>query len=114
MYKAVILTTTFIGISNGPLFSIYSDVDSYVTPFETGITATQLNSGYISIVVPYTATKLKLKSNSSCPSFPTSGQSIVLIPIPTPTPTPLNNYFLQNELGNNIDGENNENIQIQY
>lgn len=87
--KAVTIQTTNIGSTLGNTFSIFTDADSYTTPIETGITSTQLNAGYTSLVVPNTATKIKLYGSAVCGKLPINGQTIGDIP-PTPTPTPTN------------------------
>jgi hypothetical protein len=89
MSISVTITLTVAGSNTGP-FDLYSDVDSYATPFETGIAKSALVAGYTSNVVPSAATIIKCKStNGTCnnfgPEFPISG-----LPGPTPTMTPTN------------------------
>ena len=89
--KAVIIQTTYIGSTLGNTFSIFTDADSYTTPIETGITSTQLNAGYTTLLVPDLATKIKLYGSAICGKLPINGETIGAIPpTPTPTPTPTN------------------------
>jgi hypothetical protein len=89
MSISVTITLTTAGVNTGP-FDLYSNADSYASPFETGISKSALVSGYTSNLVPNTATIIKVKStNGTCsnfgPEFPISG-----IPGPSPTPTNTN------------------------
>ena len=86
MSFSVLITLTLAGGNTGP-FDLYSDADNYATAFETGVSKSNLTSGYLSNVVPDGATIIKCKSNNgTCnnfgPEFPISG-----LPNPTPTPT---------------------------
>ena len=47
-----IITLTTIGADAGPTFDLYSDVDNYTTPFETGISAVALLAGYQTSLIP--------------------------------------------------------------
>ena len=87
------------GSSTGPTFDLYSNVDNYVTAFETGVLKTTLMStnGYTSTVVPDSATTIRVKSIGTCTSYgeynlssipPTPTPTPTLTPTPTPTPTP--------------------------
>lgn len=85
----VSITLTSAGLGTGPTFDLYSNVDSYTTPFETGVPKASLTGGYSATNVPDGTTIIKVVSVSGlCPS------SNVLIPIagipssPTPTVTP--------------------------
>jgi hypothetical protein len=119
--KAVKITTTFIGVSNSGTFSIYTNADSYASPVETGITKIQLNAGYTSLVIPNTATKIKLYSNSFCGALPTDGETIVPYIQPSPTPTPtgtpiptptpvVGNGFISTENNDNVADQNNDDL----
>lgn len=63
MAQTVLITLTTAGADTGP-FNLYSDVDGYVTPFETGVSKSSLTSGYVSSSVPNAATVIRVKSNS--------------------------------------------------
>jgi hypothetical protein len=64
----VLITLTAAGPDTGP-FDLYTDLDGYVTPFETGITKNQLLAGYISVIVPDFATIIRAKSEGMCINF---------------------------------------------
>lgn len=80
MAQTVIITLTVAGLDTGP-FNLYSDVDGYVTPFETGVTKPSLLAGYVSTVVPDAATIIRVKSVSElCTNY-------IDLTIPTTTTT---------------------------
>ena len=94
------ITLTTAGGNTGP-FDLYSNTDTYVTPFETGLTRTTLLSGYISYVVPDSTTVIRCKSNNgTCTNYQDFSLILpTLTPTPTktltPTPTPTGyKYFL--------------------
>lgn len=71
----VLITLTLAGADTGP-FSLYSDADGYLAPFETGISKSVLQAGYTSTLVPNGATIIRVKSTSVCTNyvdFPISG-----------------------------------------
>ena len=47
----VYITLTTAGSDSGP-FELYSNLDGYYTPFESGVSKTSLESGYASALVP--------------------------------------------------------------
>lgn len=57
----VLITLVSVGNDAGP-FDLYSDVDGYVTAFETDVTKEQLLVGYISTSVPDGTTFIKITS----------------------------------------------------
>jgi hypothetical protein len=63
MSKTVIITLAIAGTDTGP-FDIYSNADSYTTPFVTGVSKAALLAGYTSTIVPDAATSVRVKSNS--------------------------------------------------
>lgn len=72
----VLITLSTAGASTGPTFNLYSDVDTYATPFETGVAKSALVSGYTSTVVPNAATMIRVQSVGTCTNyglFPISG-----------------------------------------
>ncbi len=92
MAFSVTIKLTTAGADTGPTFNLFSNVDSYATAFETGVSKTNLTStnGYTSTLVPDNTTTIKVKSvNGSCPtaevSLPISG---IVTPTATPTATP--------------------------
>ncbi len=69
MAQTVLITLTTAGLATGP-FDLYSNVDGYITPFETGITRASLLSGYTSTIVPDTAFTIRVKSvNDICNNY---------------------------------------------
>jgi hypothetical protein len=65
----VLITLSTAGASTGPTFNLYSDVDTYATPFETGVPKASLVSGYTSTVVPNAATIIRVQSVGVCTNF---------------------------------------------
>jgi len=61
----VVITLTTAGADSGP-FDLYSNVDFYGIPFETGVSKTDLETGYTSTVVPDGTTTIKVKSEGVC------------------------------------------------
>jgi hypothetical protein len=64
----VLLTLTTAGFDSGP-FDLYSNVDSYVTPFETGVTKTALTLGYTTSLCPDFALVVRIRSTGNCKTF---------------------------------------------
>jgi len=88
MSKYVLITLTSVGSSNGNSFNLFSDVDNYATPFESNVLKSYLLTGYTSLVVPDSTTKIKVQSvTGGCGLQPDNGISIQAM---TPTPTPTN------------------------
>jgi len=68
-------------------FDLLSDVDGYTTPFETGVSQSQLIAGYDTALIPDAATIVRVQSNtSSCTNYVDVNLSVT--PTPTPTRTP--------------------------
>lgn len=61
----VLITLTLAGADTGP-FNLYSNVDGYISAFDTGISKSALTSGYTSTSVPNGTTNIRVKSNGSC------------------------------------------------
>lgn len=68
MAQTVLITLTTAGADTDN-FSLYSNVDGYVTAFATGITRAALIAGYTSTVVPDGTTTIRIKSNSTCVNY---------------------------------------------
>ena len=68
MAKSVLITLTTAGTSTGN-FELFSDVDGYVTPFETGVSRSALLAGYTSVLVPNAATIIRVQSDTGCTNF---------------------------------------------
>ena len=64
MAKSATITLTTAGTDTGP-FNLLSDVDSYVTPFETNVAKSSLVAGYTTNLVPDAATVVRVQSTSS-------------------------------------------------
>jgi hypothetical protein len=78
----VTISATSIGGNAGP-FAIYQNFDSYVTPVATGITRSQILSGYV-VTVNDATTTVRLISSGTCTN---STDISVIYPSPTPTPS---------------------------
>jgi hypothetical protein len=61
----VLITLTAAGTDTGP-FSLYSNVDSYATPFQTGVTKSSLITGLMVTTVPNAASIIRVKSTGTC------------------------------------------------
>jgi hypothetical protein len=68
MPQTVLITLTTAGADTGP-FDLYSDADSYVTPFENNVPKSSLVSGYTSTLVPDLATIIRVQSDGTCTNF---------------------------------------------
>jgi hypothetical protein len=64
----VLITLTLAGTDTGP-FDLYSDVDGFVSAFETGVSKVALQAGYSSSLVPNGATVIRVKSTGVCTNF---------------------------------------------
>lgn len=84
--SVLITLTAGTGGNTGPTFNLFSDVDGYVTAFETGVTKTNLVAGYTSSVVPDGSTIIRCKSVGTCTNY--TDFTISGAPVPSPTPTP--------------------------
>lgn len=64
----VLITLTTAGVDSGP-FNLYSNVDSYVTAFQTNVAKSLLVAGYTSTVVPASTTTVRVKSTGVCTNY---------------------------------------------
>ena len=62
------LTLTLAGGDTGP-FDLYSNVDGFITPFETDISKSSLLSGYTSSIVPDFTSVIRIKSKGLCQNW---------------------------------------------
>lgn len=62
MAQTVLITLTIAGADTGP-FDLYSDVDGYITPFETSVPKSNLEAGYLSTLVPDAASIIRVQSD---------------------------------------------------
>jgi len=68
MAITVLITLTTAGIDSGP-FNLYSDVDGYLSAFESGIGRAALLAGYSSALVPDGTTTIRLMSVGNCTNY---------------------------------------------
>ena len=104
----VLITLTAAGDDTGP-FSLYSDVDSYATAFETNVSKASLLAGYTSVLVPASTTTIKLVSvNDDCDNYVflviSQITTTTTTAVPTTTTTTTANV-LSYEIISNIDPE---------
>ena len=64
----VLITLTVAGADSGP-FDLYSNVDGYVSAFETGVSKAALLAGYASALVPDATTVIRVKSSGTCVNY---------------------------------------------
>ena len=64
----VLITLTTAGSSTGP-FSLYSDANSFSTPFETGVSKASLLAGYTSTLVPASTSIIRVMSTGTCTNY---------------------------------------------
>lgn len=64
----VFITLFTAGADSGP-FNLYSDVDGYVTAFESGVPKASLIAGYSSALVPDYTTTIKVLSTGTCTNY---------------------------------------------
>jgi hypothetical protein len=63
MAFSAVITLTTAGADTGP-FSLYSDIDGFVTPFETGVSKAALQAGYLTSLIPDGTSTVRVKSVS--------------------------------------------------
>lgn len=64
----ILLTLTTAGTDTGP-FSLFSNVDGYITAFETGVLKSALVAGYITSLAPVGTTIVRIKSTGVCTNY---------------------------------------------
>jgi len=76
----VLITLTTAGTDSGP-FDLYSNLDGYLSAFESGVSKASLLAGYPSALVPDYTTTIRVRSNNGlCTNY-------VEIPVEQPTTT---------------------------
>lgn len=65
----VLITLTTYGSDTGPFFNLYSNIDGYVTAFETGVAKADLIAGYVCTTVPDFATTIRVQSTGECTNY---------------------------------------------
>lgn len=63
MAQTVLITLTTAGDDTGP-FNLYSNLDGFLSPFESGVSKIDLEGGYISYLVPDSANIIRVQSTS--------------------------------------------------
>lgn len=108
----VLITLTVAGTDSGP-FDLYSDVDGYVSAFETGVSRSALLAGYSSSLVPNGTTTIRIKSTGVCTNFidvivvtttTTTTSSSSTTTTTTTTAAPCEDYI--NNTGGDLNGIN--------
>jgi len=64
----VLITLTTAGSNTGP-FNLYSNIDGYVSAFETGVSKVSLLAGYSSALVPDYTTTIRIMSSGACTNY---------------------------------------------
>lgn len=64
----VLITLTTAGVDSGP-FDLYSDLDGYISAFESGVSKASLLAGYSSALVPDYTNTIRVKSNGTCVNY---------------------------------------------
>lgn len=78
----VLITLTVAGTDSGP-FNLYSNIDGFTSPFETGVSKASLLAGYSSALVPDYTTVIRVLSTGDCTNY----IDIILDAPPTTTST---------------------------
>lgn len=78
---AIYIKLTIAGSDVGP-FDLYSDIDGFVTSFETNVSRQELVDGFLCSSVPYGTTQIKIQSTGTCTNY-----VIVDVLIPSTTTT---------------------------
>jgi len=95
MPQVVKIVLTYAGAGTGP-FDLYSDSNTFASPFETNISKADLLAGYTSVIVPDDATQIRIMSVGGGVCVGNFiDLNIPVSPTPTPTPSPLP-FFLGN------------------
>ena len=87
----VLITLTTAGADTGP-FSLYSNLDSYTSAFETGVSKSALIAGYSSALVPDGTSTIRVLSTGTCTNYVdlsviTTTTTTTTTPPPTTTTT---------------------------
>tara|TARA_R110000868_G_scaffold51606_2_gene163259 strand:+ start:723 stop:1205 length:483 start_codon:yes stop_codon:yes gene_type:complete len=98
----VLITLTIAGTDSGP-FNLYSNIDGYVTAFESGVPKASLLAGYASSVVPDFTTTIRVLSTGTCTNYiditveEITTTTTTIAPTTTTTTTiPCNCYSVEN------------------
>jgi len=94
----VLITLTTAGTDSGP-FSLYSNLDGFVTPFETGVSRFALEAGYTSTLVPDFTATVRVKSTGACTNYtdlPITGTTTTTSSSTTTSTTTIPAYVFSN------------------
>jgi len=83
----ILVTLTSIGVDQGTLFDLYSNVDEFITPFETNISDVNLLAGYTTSLAPDGTVTIRIVNQSDkcsnyleiSPSYTTTTTTTVAI-----------------------------------
>ena len=64
----VLITLTVAGADSGP-FNLYSNLDGFVSAFESGVSKASLLAGYPSALVPDYTTTVRVMSTGDCNNY---------------------------------------------
>jgi hypothetical protein len=64
----VFITLVIAGADSGP-FNLYSNLDGYITAFESGVPKASLLAGYSSVSVPDFTTTIRVLSTGTCTNY---------------------------------------------
>jgi hypothetical protein len=84
----VLVTLTIAGTNTGP-FNLYSNLDSFTTPFQTGVSKASLVSGLMVTTVPDGASTIRVKSTGTC----TTSVDLFIAGQPSTTTTTTTQYI---------------------
>jgi hypothetical protein len=69
MSQTILITLTVAGSDTGP-FDLYSNTDGFAIPFENNVSKIALQAGYLSSLVPDSASIIRVQSdNVLCSNF---------------------------------------------
>jgi hypothetical protein len=83
----VLVTLTIAGTNTGP-FNLFSNLDGFVTPFQTGVSKASLVSGLMVTTVPDGASTIRVKSTGTC----TTSVDLFIAGQPSTTTTTTTQY----------------------
>lgn len=94
----ITITLTTAGTDTGP-FDLYSDVDGYVSAFETGVSKSALLAGYTTSLAPVGTTIVRVQSTGLCNNYI---DIALVLPTTTTTTTLVNTFTNGTETGSVI------------
>jgi hypothetical protein len=114
MAQTVLITLTTAGMDTGP-FNLYTNIDGYTIPFEVNVSKLSLEGGFVSFLVPDTASIIRVQSvNSLCTNYvnipltltttTTTSTSTTSTTSSTTTIAPLEDFTVSGETSEAIGG----------